>query len=48
MQKFYSAGNSGDGLVIYLIDATKQKSLEQQFAQAQKMQAIGQLAGSPP
>lgn len=45
MQKFYSAGNSGDGLVIYLIDATKQKSLEQQFAQAQKMQAIGQLAG---
>lgn len=45
MQKFYSAGNSGDGLVVYLIDATKQKSLEQQFAQAQKMQAIGQLAG---
>ena len=45
MQKFYSAGSNNDGLVIYLIDATKQKSLEQQFAQAQKMQAIGQLAG---
>lgn len=33
------------GFVIYLIDATKQKSLELQFAQAQKMQAVGQLAG---
>ena len=45
MQKLYSSGNSNDGLVLYLMDATKQKSLEQQFAQAQKMQAIGQLAG---
>ena len=33
------------GFVIYLIDATRQKSLELQFAQAQKMQAVGQLAG---
>ena len=32
-------------LIIYAIDATKQKSLEMQFAQAQKMQAVGQLAG---
>ncbi len=45
MQKLYSSGSSNDGLVLYLMDATKQKSLEQQFAQAQKMQAIGQLAG---
>ncbi len=35
----------GDGFVLYLIDVTKQKNLELQFAQAQKMQAVGQLAG---
>ncbi len=46
MKKFYSNDISNiDGLVIYMIDATKQKSLEIQFAQAQKMQAVGQLAG---
>ena len=46
MKKFYSDDISDiDGIVIYLIDATKQKSLEIQFAQAQKMQAVGQLAG---
>ena len=31
--------------IVYVIDATKQKNLEIQFAQAQKMQAVGQLAG---
>ena len=31
--------------IIYVIDNTKQKNLEAQFAQAQKMQAVGQLAG---
>ncbi|MBE6446958.1 MAG: response regulator [Alphaproteobacteria bacterium] len=34
-----------DGLVMYFIDVTKQKSLQQQFVQSQKMQAVGQLAG---
>ncbi|MDR1026150.1 MAG: response regulator [Lactobacillus sp.] len=34
-----------EGAVIYMIDATQRRNLELQFAQAQKMQAMGQLAG---
>lgn len=33
------------GIVLFCIDTTEQKNLETQFAQAQKMQAMGQLAG---
>ncbi|MFN3076730.1 MAG: PAS domain-containing protein [Alphaproteobacteria bacterium] len=42
-----SYGNHDEvtGLVLHFIETTEQRSLEIQFAQAQKMQAMGQLAG---
>ncbi len=33
------------GLIVQFIDTTERKKLERQFAQSQKMQAVGQLAG---
>ncbi|WP_262689667.1 ATP-binding protein [Kordiimonas aestuarii] len=32
-------------VILYMMDTTQEKSLERQFVQAQKMQAVGQLAG---
>lgn len=38
-------GAEKDAFILYLIDASERKNLEMQFAHAQKMQAMGQLAG---
>jgi two-component system, cell cycle sensor histidine kinase and response regulator CckA len=43
--QLYARRLGGAGLILHFIDMTERKSLEAQFAQSQKMQAVGQLAG---
>ena len=45
MQSLHSSQPQLRGVVFYLIDTTQHKKLELQYAQAQKMQALGQMAG---
>ena len=45
MAELFASPVPGGKAVLYLVDVTEQKMLETKFAQSQKMQAVGQLAG---
>ena len=45
MQSRHTIQPQLEGFVFYMIDTTQHKKLELQYAQAQKMQALGQMAG---
>ncbi len=45
MSPVQNGTKTGEAAILYVLDATEQKSLEAKFAQSSKMEAVGKLAG---